>query len=281
MATDPNDWLAVLADLRARGEPCVLVTVADIKGSAPRESGTKLIVTATGQSGSIGGGHLEHKAAEIARRLLREGLTEARFETLPLGAALGQCCGGKVSLLFEPFVPVDFTIALFGAGHVGKAIVDVLAGAPARVLWIDARADQFPAEIPANVTKILTDRAEDEVKDVPAGAYALVMTHSHDLDLTLCERLLKRGDLPYVGVIGSATKRRNFEGRLARKGFAEASIKSLRCPIGLDGLDGKHPREIAIAVAAELLMRRDAARRQATPSPLEGEGRGGGLSATA
>lgn len=260
--SDPDDWLAALAELKARGEACVLVTVADIKGSAPRESGTKLVVTAAGQSGSIGGGHLEHKAAEIARGMLRDGTTEARLETLPLGAALGQCCGGKVVLLFEPFVPIDFTVALFGAGHVGKAIVGVLAGAPVRVLWIDARPEQFPADIPPNVIKILTDRAEDEVKDVPRGTYALVMTHSHDLDLAICERLLKRGDLPYVGVIGSATKRRNFEGRLARKGFSDDLIKSLRCPIGLGGLDGKHPREIAIAVAAELLMLRDAARRE-------------------
>ena len=267
VAPDPNDWLAALAELKARGEACVLVTLADIKGSAPRESGTKLVVTATGQSGSIGGGHLEHKAADIARGLLREGATEPRLETLPLGAALGQCCGGKVTLLFEPFVPVDFTVALFGAGHVGKALVEVLAGVPARVLWIDARAEQFPADIPANVTKILADRAEDEVKDVPAGAYVLVMTHSHALDLELCERFLKRGDCPYVGVIGSDTKRRNFEARLARKGFSEAQIKSWHCPIGLPGLEGKHPREIAIAVAAELLMLRDAARRMRDSAP--------------
>jgi xanthine dehydrogenase accessory factor len=261
VARDPNDWLAALGELKARGEACVLVTLADIKGSAPRESGSKLVVTATGQSGSIGGGHLEHKACDIARGLLRQGGTEPRLETLPLGAALGQCCGGKVTLLFEPFTPVDFTIALFGAGHVGKALIGVLAGVPARVLWIDARDEQFPAEIPPNVTKVLADLPEDEVKDVPAGAYVLVMTHSHDLDLAICERFLKRGDCPYVGVIGSATKRRNFEGRLARKGFSDAQIKSLRCPIGLPGLEGKHPREIAIAVAAELLTLRDAARR--------------------
>lgn len=269
MATDPHDWLAALTALKARGEACVLVTLADIKGSAPRESGTKLVVTASAQSGSIGGGHLEHKATDIARHLLRDGTTEPRLETLPLGAALGQCCGGKVTLLFEPFVPVDFTIALFGAGHVGKALVDVLATAPVRVLWIDARPEQFPADIPPNVAKVLTDRPEDEVKDVPAGAYVLVMTHSHDLDLALCERFLKRGDCPYVGVIGSDTKRRNFEGRLARKGFSEALIKSLHCPIGLPGLEGKHPREIAIAVSAELLMLRDAARRAAAQTPAE------------
>lgn len=271
MALDPNDWLSALADLKARGEPCVLVTLADIKGSAPRESGTKLVVTIFGQSGSIGGGHLELKATELARAMLREGAAEARLETLSLGPALGQCCGGKVTLLLEPFVPSDFTIALFGAGHVGKALVGVLAGAPARVLWIDSRPEQFPAEIPPNATRILTDHPEDEVKDVPPGAYALVMTHSHDLDLQICERLLKRGDCRYVGVIGSSTKRRNFEARLARKGFAEELIGRLHCPIGLPGLEGKHPREIAIAVAAELLSLRDAARRDRTASPPKAE----------
>ena len=262
MARDPNDWLGALTELKARGEACVLVTLADIKGSAPRESGTKLVVTASSQSGSIGGGHLEHKATDIARGLLRAGTSEPRLETLPLGAALGQCCGGKVTLLFEPFVPADFTVALFGAGHVGKALIGVLAGVPARVLWIDGRAEQFPAEIPPNVTKVLADLPEDEAKDVPAGTYVLVMTHSHDLDLAICERFLKRGDCPYVGVIGSETKRRNFEGRLTRKGFSEAQVRSLHCPIGLPGLEGKHPREIAIAVAAELLMLRDAVRRE-------------------
>ncbi len=266
MKLDPNDWLAALSDLKARGEPCVLVTLADIKGSAPRESGTKLVVTMFSQSGSIGGGHLELKATELARAMLREGAGEARLETLALGPALGQCCGGKVTLLLEPFVPSDFTIALFGAGHVGKALVSVLAGAPVRILWIDSRPEQFPAEIPPNVTKVLSDQPEDEVKDVPPGAYVLVMTHSHDLDLQICERFLKRMDCRYLGVIGSATKRRNFDARLARKGFSAELIQTLRCPIGLPGLDGKHPREIAIAVAAELLSLRDAARRDKTAS---------------
>lgn len=259
----PDDWLAALADCKARGEPCVLVTVAEIKGSAPRDSGTKLVVTRGRQVGSIGGGHLEHKATELARQMLSDGATAARLEILSLGPALGQCCGGKVTLLLEPFLPSDFVIALFGAGHVGKAIVRTLADSPAQILWIDARADQFPADIPANVTRVLADHPEDEVKDVPAGAYALVITHSHDLDLAIVERLLRRGDCRYVGLIGSDTKRRNFESRLARKGFDEATIKSLRCPIGIAGIAGKHPGEIAIAVAAELLQLRDAHRRAA------------------
>lgn len=266
MALEPNDWLSALADLKARGEPCVLVTLADIKGSAPRESGTKLVITAYGLSGSIGGGPLEFKATEIGRAMLRDGTAEARLETLPLGPAVGQnlggqSCEGKATLLFEPFVPADFTIALFGAGHVGKAIVGVLAGAPARVLWIDGRAEQFPAEIPPNVTKILSESPADEVKAVPRGAYALVMTHTHDLDFAICERLLTRGDCRYVGMIGSAGKRRTLDAQLARKGVSEDLIRSLHCPIGLPGLTGRHPREIAIAVAAELLGLRDAARR--------------------
>jgi xanthine dehydrogenase accessory factor len=110
---------------------------------------------------------------------------------------------------------------------------------------------------------VLADHPEDETKDVPPGAYALVMTHSHDLDLAIVERLLKRGDCRYVGLIGSDTKRRNFESRLARKGFDEGTIKSLRCPIGIAGIEGKHPGEIAIAVAAELLQLRDAHRHAA------------------
>lgn len=257
----PDDWLAALADCRARGEPSVLVTLAEIKGSAPRESGTKLVVTRSRQIGSIGGGHLELRATEIARQMIVENAGAARLESFSLGPALGQCCGGKVTLLLEPFAPPDFVVALFGAGHVGKAVVQTLADSPAQILWIDARPEQFPREIPSNVTRILSDHPEDEVKDVPPGAYALAMTHSHDLDLAIVERLLKRGDCRYVGVIGSASKRRNFEGRLARRGLDQAAIQKLRCPIGISGIEGKHPREIAIAVTAELLQLRDAARQ--------------------
>lgn len=267
----PDDWLAALADCRARGEPCVLVTMAEIKGSAPRESGTKLVVTRGGQIGSIGGGHLELKATDLARKMLAENAAAARLESFALGPALGQCCGGKVTLLLEPFAPPDFVVALFGAGHVGKAIVQTLADGPAQILWIDARAEQFPREIPSNVTRILSDHPEDEVKDVPPGAYALVMTHSHDLDLAVVERLLKRGDCRYVGVIGSASKRRNFESRLARKGFDGTAIQKMRCPIGISGIEGKHPREIAIAVAAELLQLRDALRQSAYGQSVSGQ----------
>ncbi|HEX2115326.1 MAG TPA: xanthine dehydrogenase accessory protein XdhC, partial [Alphaproteobacteria bacterium] len=191
-----------------------------------------------------------------ARRMLAGAAAAPALETFNLGPHLGQCCGGKVTVMFEPFVPSDFTIAVFGAGHVGKALVGVLAGLPARILWIDARAEQFPTDIPAGVEKIVAAIPEDEVKDLPAGCYALVMTHSHDLDLMLCERLLRRGDCRYTGLIGSTTKWKRFEARLLHKGFAPDRVASIRCPIGIEGIPGKHPREIAIAVAAELLLLR-------------------------
>lgn len=257
-------WLEALAAFQARGERCVLVTVAELKGSAPRGAGTKFVVTAGEQVGSIGGGHLEHKATQLARAMIagREG--EAKLESFALGPALGQCCGGKVTLLLEPFAPTDFAIALFGAGHVGKEVVQVLAGTGATIRWIDSRPEQFPAVSVPDLTSIVSEHPVDEVKDLPSGAYALVMTHSHDLDLQILEALFRRGDCRYVGLIGSATKRGNFETRLERKGFSAEQIATLRCPIGVDGIEGKEPRTIAIAVAAELLQMRDAARKAAT-----------------
>ena len=273
MSQTTSDWLSALATSRAEGRPCVLVTIAEVKGSAPRDSGTKMVVTSDELAGSVGGGHLELKAIETARTMLAERAVSARMESFGLGPHLGQCCGGRVVLLFEPFgVETPMIVAIFGAGHVGKALVQIFAGLPLRVRLIDARADQFPATLPPNVEKVLSDRVEDEVPDLPPGAYCLIMTHSHDLDLTLCERLIRRGDCAYVGVIGSASKWRRFEARLLAKNLPRAAVASVRCPIGIDGIDGKHPHEIAVAVAAELLLRRDAMRRAAVTDKVGEKG---------
>lgn len=257
-------WLEALAAFQARGERCVLVTVAELQGSGPRGAGAKLVVTTDQQVGSIGGGHLEHRATEIARAMIAERAGEAKLESFALGPALGQCCGGRVTILLEPFAPTDFFVALFGAGHIGKEVVQVLAGTGATIRWIDSRPEQFPAIPLPDLTAVASEYPVDEVKDLPPGAYVLVMTHSHDLDLQIIEALFRRGDCRYIGLIGSATKRRNFETRLERKGFSAAQVASLRCPIGIEGIEGKEPRTIAIAVAAELLLSRDAARTAAT-----------------
>ncbi len=259
-----DDWLDALGAARAHGIGATLVTILETEGSAPREGGTKMLVTAAGQTGSIGGGHLELKALEKARVLLADAAALPQIERYALGPSLGQCCGGTVTLLFEPFAAAAWNVWIFGAGHVGKALVHQLAGLPLRAILADARPEQFPDALPANCTKLVEPVLEDAVKDVPPGAAALVMTHSHDLDLILVERLLRRGDLAYVGLIGSASKRKRFEARLSAKGV---DWKDLVCPIGLTEIDSKHPHAIAIGVAAQLLQRRAASAEAARPVP--------------
>lgn len=259
-----EDWLGALANARAHGIGATLVTILETEGSAPREGGTKMLVTADGQTGSIGGGHLELKALEKARALLADTTARPHIERYALGPSLGQCCGGSVTLLFEPFAAAAWNVWIFGAGHVGKALVHQLAGLPLRVVLADARPAQFPDALPANCTKLVESVLEDAVKDVQPGAAALVMTHSHDLDLMLVERLLRRGDLSYVGLIGSASKRKRFEARLSAKGV---DWKDLVCPIGLPTIDDNHPHAIAIGVAAQLLQVRAARIAAARPQP--------------
>lgn len=248
-----DGWIASLAELQRRGEPGVLVTLVEAQGSTPRAAGTKMLVGASQAWHSIGGGHLELRALEIARGLLASGAREPLLERFSLGASLGQCCGGAVLLLFEPLLPARVPVAVFGAGHVGRALVSLLAGLPCRVRWIDARAAEFPAQIPAGVETVVSDEVVDEVDELPPGSYCIVMTHDHQLDLQLAERILRRGDFAYFGLIGSRSKRARFEHRLRERGLAEERIARMRCPLGLPEVRGKLPLEIAVAVAAEVI----------------------------
>lgn len=247
----PHDWLPVLARLTEAGTPCALITVMDAKGSTPREAGVKMVVTAAEQFGTIGGGNLEFQAIEAARALLQT-LGGPEIRDYPLGPKLAQCCGGAVTVLLEPFLPAGRMLYLFGAGHVGREVVRVLEGLGLRIKWIDARVQEFPAVVPPGVEKIITAAPMDELKAAAPGAFVAVMTHSHDLDYELVRAALKRGDMAYVGLIGSDTKRARFTRRLREEGVAPETVETLRCPIGL-GDTGKHPREIAISIAAELL----------------------------
>ena len=262
-----NSWLQALTALGAAGTPHVLVTVVEAKGSAPREAGTKMVLTADAQHGSIGGGTLEHTVTALARRLLHEGAAAPTMESFPLGPALGQCCGGHVTVLLEPFQAGQFHVVLFGAGHVGKALAAVLGQLPCRVTWIDGRAEQFPADVPPNVRVEVSDAPVYDVAEAPPGACFLVMTHSHALDRDLVEAVLRRGDFAYCGLIGSATKRRRFEARLAAKGLTKDDLARLVCPIGIDGIAGKSPGEIAVAVAAQLLRLRETPSDAAAAAP--------------
>ena len=249
--TGGDNWLDALAAARDAGDPCVLVTVAEAQGSTPRASGTKMVVFADRFVGTIGGGNLEFKTLEIARRMLSEGRTVSELREFPLGPAIGQCCGGHASLLFEPILPDADTVLLFGAGHVGKALVSVLADLPFRVRWIDEREGEFPADLPANVRVEINALPVEAVATAPQGAFFLVTTHSHALDFRVTEAVLRRGDFAYAGLIGSKTKRARFE-----KGFRKMDVDSSRlvCPMGIEGIAGKHPKTIAVAVAAQLLQ---------------------------
>lgn len=252
-------WLNTLNHLNNKGTAAILITVVENRGSTPRNAGTKMIITADEIFETIGGGHLEHKAIKKARQLLEEHSNSAHLESYALGASLGQCCGGAIQLLFEPVNPPTLHIALFGAGHVARALVPLLAHLPCSVTWIDSRAEQFPEQLPANICRCLSDEPVDEIADLPAFSYCLVMTHNHQLDQTLIEALLKQNTFRFLGMIGSHTKRRKFEHRLRHKGFDEASIAQLHCPVGLGAVSGKLPGEIAVSIAAELIMHYQAA----------------------
>ena len=246
-----STWIDTLARLQQRGEPCVLVTLVEERGSTPRNAGAKMLVGGERAWDSIGGGHLEYRALEIAREMLASGAQAPRLERFTLGASLGQCCGGTAVLLFEPFGRPQAQIALFGAGHVGRALAPLLAALPCQVRWIDAREEEFPAAIPPDATRVVNDEPVEEVERMPPDSYFIVMTHDHRLDLELTEAILRRGDFAYFGLIGSRSKRARFEHRLRERGIS--GLERMRCPIGLAEVKGKLPMEIAIAVAGEVI----------------------------
>lgn len=263
---------AVAADWLARGRPATIVEVVQHRGSVPRETGTRMLVAGDAVAGTIGGGHLELQAIAHARAGRREDWAVA------LGPSLGQCCGGALTLRFGPLTAAAlaawtepaprFHLQLYGAGHVGRAIVGILAGIHCRVQWIDERESEFPAEAPPpHIERLCVEPVEAEVPSAPAGAHVLVLTHSHDLDLRITEAVLRRGDFRYLGLIGSKTKRARFEHRFAERGLDAGLVARLRCPIGLPGIEGKEPAVVAVAVVAELLATSAPTATACAPAP--------------
>jgi xanthine dehydrogenase accessory factor len=247
----------------------IVVEVTQTLGSAPREAGTRMLVSPHETFGTIGGGHLELKAIANAREMLRTDELTAHTEHYPLGPALGQCCGGAVTLGFHaldaaalarwPATPPLFHLQLYGAGHVGRAIATLLATLDVNVDWIDEREAEFPATTtlgsawPAHIRHVCVDAVEAEVRLAPPGAFYLVLTHNHDLDLRISEAILARNDFAFFGLIGSKTKRKRFIHRFEARGFTRGAIERMTCPIGLEGIAGKEPEIIAMAVVAQLL----------------------------
>jgi len=247
------NWYQAVALCEDQGEPYVLVTVLGVTGSVPREPASKMVVTGTQSYDTIGGGHLEYRICQQARERLAKKDFISEMANFPLGASLGQCCGGSVSVLLEAHPGCEQELVIFGAGHVAKALVTILGGLPWRVTWIDERAGQFPADCPGNVRIHHTD---DPVGDAPAlcaGKQVLILTHNHQLDFELCRTLLTKGDCAGIGLIGSDTKAERFRKRLDHRGFSAADINSIRCPVGRADVPGKRPMEVAVSISAELL----------------------------
>ena len=259
-------WLRALTDLERDGEASVLITVVTARGSTPREAGCKMVVTRSAQYDTIGGGNLEFTCIETARSMLRASTTPI-LRDFPLGPRLGQCCGGHVSVLFEPLRPALSHVAIFGAGHVSQALVSLLGGLRLRVTLIDTRADALTGTAPGIDARHTLDPVR-EVATLPSGTIVLVMTHDHQIDFDIIAAALPRADFAAVGLIGSETKRARFVRRLNQRGIP---TDTLICPIGIPGAGGKLPAEIAISVAAQILQiqQRTEAAKPLTPIHTE------------
>ena len=211
-----------------------------------------MVVTSRETYGGIGGGPAQARAVAVARvRLSASGPAEPEIEHIAPGGIARDA--GDLTVFYETVVPSALRICLFGAGHVGTALVEVLSTLLCELTWVDSRSDAFPAGLPPHVSTEVSPEPAFAVERAPPGAYFLVMTHSHALDLDICERILRRGDFRYHGLIGSVSKRRQFEKRLLRRGIEPHALPRMVCPIGIEGICGKHPGVIAIAVAAEIL----------------------------
>ncbi len=300
------DWLQWLRDATGEG-PAAMVSVLAVEGSAPRDPGTRMIVTAERVFGTIGGGNLEFRVLDQARAILGHPPGAWRVQDYPLGPLLGQCCGGRVRLLVEHVDSVRLswvgsaqdgralvttlkrahverrvvddlaptplsvrgealregasfaetlggrrrTIYLFGAGHVGQAIARHAASLPFRLAWFDTR----PVFGSIDGVTIVPETAMAQcIAEAPASAAVVIMTHDHALDFHLTEAALRGSSFAFLGLIGSATKRARFLSRLERAGVSEAARARLTCPIGVEGVAGKEPDVIAIAVLAQLLQ---------------------------
>ena len=254
--------LAEMRALCAVHGPVARVVVAGTAGSTPRNVGAARMVWAGGACGTIGGGALEAMAIEAARAMLRSG-EDARRIDQPLGPEIGQCCGGRVTLNLRRAGREDVEaltraeagpspqILIFGAGHVGAALVRALGPLPVDVKIIDSRAERLTPLADA-AALVETPLPEAEVDAAPSGAAYVVLTHDHATDFLIAEAALARGDAAYVGMIGSATKRAVLAARLREAGVPDTA---LTCPIGLPGLRDKRPEVIAASVSAQLLLR--------------------------
>lgn len=264
-------WLDALQDLRSRRIPAVIVTLATVRGHAPRNGGAKMVVSPDAVHGTVGGGNLEQTAIEQARRMLADGTAEPELLTLTLSdkavTEYGvQCCGGEVTMLLEP-IRVTPTVAVFGLGHVGLELARILARHELDLVLVDSRAEMLTEErigVPgahgplgdavARVRVVHAPVPETALADLAPGAHVLVMTHDHVEDLAIVDQALRSPGLGSVGLIGSASKWARFRKKLHELGQTDADLARVTTPIGIPEVSGKQPAVIAVSVAARILQ---------------------------
>ncbi len=283
---------ARLAQIVTAQGPTARVVIAAHKGSVPRETGTAMLVTATATHGTIGGGALEHAAIAHARTLLPGTESSITHHPLGPALAqccgghvtlltevftaetLGQIPQSGLytrptridhgpkppsvpntlqnGWFAEPIADPHPPLWIYGAGHVGRALVHTLHDLPFQVTWVDDARARFPKHIPDHAAMLVAVDPAQAIRHAPSDAHHLVLTYSHALDLDLCHRILGR-PFATLGLIGSATKRARFLNRLAALGHSPETLARLTCPIGDPAL-GKHPQAIAVSVVHALLL---------------------------
>ncbi len=254
-------WLDGINSLNEQKISFCIVTIAKVRGHAPRGAGCKMLVTAGEVYGSVGGGNLEQTAVERARALLKARTQAPDLLTVTLNPRGGdhgvQCCGGEVTLLLEPVYPQKPHVAIFGVGHVGWALAGVLNMLPVTLHLIDSRPAQLEkTRLPSGVAEVRLEYApvpETALPGLPPGTHVLIMTHDHAEDIAILDSVLRRDDWGFIGLIGSQTKWGHFQGELKKQGFTDVDLARVTTPIGLPSVPGKNPQAIAISTAAQLL----------------------------
>ena len=247
-------------ELLETGTPFVAVTVVDTLGSTPQDRGSKMLVTAEGRYfGTVGGGKIEARAIEEAKRLLSDdSAPKTSFYQWSLEKDIGMTCGGIVRVYFEAFNVTRWNIVVFGAGHVAAALINVLLTLDCRITCIDPRPEWLE-RLPSSpkLRAVQASEMPSEVAKIPDNAFVLLMTMGHTTDRPILIEILRTRKFPYLGVIGSNAKAKRLRQDILDAGLPEEMTRAFFCPVGLD-LGSNHPHEIAIAVAAQMLQLRDA-----------------------
>lgn len=243
--------------------PTIQVRIEQVQGSSPRDVGAWMLVNAQGAIGTIGGGQLEYMMIDEARKMLRQN-NDQKTCRVPLGPEIGQCCGGHVTIDLATVTSqneimsrlkkekaAEPEVLIFGAGHVGKALADALILLPMKPVLIDQRPEEL-SKI-EHVETRLVPLPEAEVRSAKDNSAIVIVTHDHALDFLIAGEALNRKKMPYVGMIGSATKKAVFNKWYGEHHGRSASNKGLVCPIGFSGVKDKRPEVIAALVAAQIV----------------------------